>query len=336
MSDPANNNNLLNGTPVREKTTGVPLNIKVILAFSAIYVIWGTTYLAIRFVIETMPPFCMMGCRFLTAGAILYMWARFKGNPQPRPEQWRTAAIFGTLLFFGGHGALTWSQQVLPSGVAALLVATAPIWMTLIAYFRNPVNGIPGRVILGLILGVSALVFLVEPTDLIGGQPVNIAGVSVLLIGTLSWCYGSVYSKYAGLPQNPLLASGMTMICGGALLALTGILTGETNRPFAVSGLSLLSLLYLILFGSIIAFTSYIWLLKKVSPAQVSTYAFVNPIIAVFVGWLAGGEALSVKILLASALMMAGVMAIVLRKPKKPRQPQSHVGSWKKTGLYEK
>jgi drug/metabolite transporter (DMT)-like permease len=305
---------LIAGSSVIEKTTGIPLKIKIFIAFWAIYVIWGTTYLAIRFAIETIPPFFMAGCRFLSAGAVLYSWARFRGQANPRLEQWRTAAVVGTLLFFGGHGALAWSEQVLPSGVAALLVATTPIWMILFAYFRNPVGKISGRVILGLALGCLGMVLLVEPSKLFGGQSVDLTGATVLLFGTVSWCSGSVYSKYANLPKSPLLVSGMTMLCGGTALVLVGLLTGEASALESASALSLVSLLYLILFGSIIAFTAYIWLLNTVSPAQVSTYAFVNPIIAVLVGWFGGGELLSLKILTATILMIAGVMAIVFRK----------------------
>lgn len=290
------------------------VKIKIVFAFGAIYVIWGTTYLAIRFAIETIPPFFMMGIRFISAGVILYSWARFRGQANPHLEQWRTAAVIGMLLFLGGHGTLAWSEQVLPSGVAALIVATAPIWMILLSYFRDPIGKIGGRVILGLALGFLGMVLLVEPSKIIGGQSVDLAGAGILLLGTFSWCSGSVYSKYANLPKSPLLAAGMTMLCGGTALVLVGLLTGEVKALASVSNLSLVSLFYLVLFGSIIAFTAYIWLLNTVSPAQVSTYAFVNPIIAVFVGWFGGGELLSPKIIMATILMVAGVVAIVFRK----------------------
>jgi drug/metabolite transporter (DMT)-like permease len=302
---------------VIEKIGGIPLKIKIFIAFGAIYVIWGTTYLAIRFAIETIPPFFMMGCRFLSAGTVLYSWARFRGQANPRLQQWKTAVVVGALFFFGGHGALAWSEQVLPSGVAALIVATTPIWMILLSYFRSPVGKIGRRAILGLALGFLGMVLIVEPTKLFGGQSVDTAGAAVLLFGTISWCFGSVYSKYANLPKSPLMASGMTMLCGGTALVLVGLLTGEVNAIASASALSLVSLFYLILFGSITAFTAYIWLLNTVSPAQVSTYAFVNPIIAVFVGWLGGGELLSPRILMAAILMVAGVVAIVSRKSEK-------------------
>ncbi len=302
-----------------EKNGGIPLKIKIFIAFAAIYVIWGTTYLAIRFAIETIPPFFMMGCRFLSAGTVLYSWARFRGQAYPQFRQWKTAVIIGILLFLGGHGSLAWSEQFLPSGVAALIVATTPLWMILVSYFRSPVGRIGRRVILGLALGFLGMVLIVEPTKLLGGKSVDLAGATVLLFGTISWCSGSVFSKYVNLPKSPLLASGMMMLCGGTALVLVGLLAGEYKALASASVLSLVSLFYLVLFGSIAAFTAYIWLLNTVSPAQVSTYAFVNPIIAVFVGWFGGGEPLSLRILMATILMVAGVVAIVSRKSEKRR-----------------
>lgn len=302
---------------VSKRTGSLPLKIKVIIAFGAIYVIWGTTYLAIRFAIDTIPPFFMMGCRFLAAGTFLYSWARFRGEANPRFQQWRTAVVIGILLFLGGHGALAWSEQVLPSGIAALIAATTPIWMILLSHFRSPVGRIGRRAIIGLVLGFLGTVLIIEPTKLIGGQTVDLIGATVLLVGTISWCSGSVYSKYTNLPKSPQLVSGMTMLCGGTALVLVSLLTGESDALSQASALSLLSLFYLVLFGSITAFTAYIWLLNTVSPAQVSTYAFVNPIIAVFVGWFGGGESLSPRLLLAAFFMIAGVGAIVSHESEK-------------------
>jgi len=303
-------------SPVIERTGGIPLKIKILIAFGAIYVIWGTTYLAIRFAIATIPPFLMMGCRLLSAGTVLYSWARFRGQANPRLLQWRTAAVVGTLLFFGGQGTLAWSEQVLPSGVAALIVATTPVWMIILSHFHSPVGKLGSGAILGLALGFLGMGLIVEPTKFFGGHPVDLGVAAVLLFGTISWCSGSIYSKYANLPKSPMLVSGMTMLCGGTVLVLVGVLTGESHTLSSVSALSLLSLFYLILFGSIIAFTAYIWLLKTVSPAKVSTYAFVNPVIAVFVGWAGGGEPLSLRILMATILMVAGVAGISKRNPK--------------------
>lgn len=313
---------LSNRNPDAEKPGGIPLKIKIFIAFGAIYVIWGTTYLAIRFAIETIPPFLMMGFRFLTAGTFLYAWARFRGQAKPNLRQWKISALVGTLLFLGGAGSLSWSEQVLPSGIAALIVATTPLWMILLSYIRYRTGGLDGRVILGLVLGFLGMALIVEPSRLFGGQPVPLKGVAVLLIGTILWSSGSIYSKYASLPKSPLLVSGMTMLCGGTTLTLVGLLTGESLASVSPSALSLVSLFYLISFGSIAGFTAYVWLLKTVSPARVSTYAFVNPIIAVFAGWLGGGETLSQKILMATALMVAGVAAIVIRRSEQGPTPE--------------
>lgn len=313
---------LFSRTPAIEKTGGISLRIKIIFAFGAIYVIWGTTYLAIRFAIATIPPFLMMGSRFLLAGTVLYAWARFRGQANPSLRQWKTSALIGILLFLGGAGSLGWSEQVLPSGIAAIIVATTPLWMILLSYFRSRTDRIGGRVILGLVLGFLGIVLIAEPSRLFGGQPVSLAGVAVLLVGTISWSSGSVYSKYANLPKNPLLVSGMTMLCGGTALVLVGLLSGESLVPASPSVLSLVSFFYLISFGSIAGFTAYVWLLKTVSPARVSTYAFVNPVIAVFAGWLGGGEILSQKILMAAVLMVAGVAAIVFRKAQQIHSPE--------------
>lgn len=299
--------------PVEMDASGFPTKIKIILAFGAIYLIWGSTYLAIRFAIETIPPFFMMGCRSLLAGGILYAWARLRGDDRPKPAQWVTAAIVGTLLFLVGHGALAWSEQIIPSGVAALIVATTPIWMTLLEAFRYHDNPLTGRVIIGLVAGFFGVALLAEPAKIFGGAPVDPIGALVLLLGTLSWCFGVVYMKNANLPKSSILGAGMNLLTGGGGLLLVSYLSRETMALTSVSLRSLASLLYLIAFGSIITFTAYIWLLKIKSPTQVSTHAFVNPLVAVFVGRFAGGELLSPRILTAALLMVTGVAAIVTR-----------------------
>ncbi len=301
--------------PIGGKASGLKLNIKMILAFGAVYFIWGSTYLAIRFAIETIPPFFMMGCRSLLAGAILYTWARLRGEERPQPTQWLTAAALSTLLFVGGHGALAWSEQVVSSGVAALMSATTPIWMILLQALLHHDNPLTGRVIIGLVSGFIGVVLLAEPSKVLGGLPVDLIGASVLLFGTLSWSIGAVYVKNANLPKSSTLAAGMNLMCGGGGLLILSLLSSETVAPTSVSLRSLASFLYLIAFGSIITFTAYIWLIKKTSPAQASTHAFVNPVIAILVGWLAGGEPLSPRIITTTLLMVIGVAAIVTQNP---------------------
>jgi drug/metabolite transporter (DMT)-like permease len=299
-----------------KKTTKVgthwlSIKLKIILAFGSIYLIWGSTYLAIRFAIETIPPFFMMGCRSLLAGGVLYAWARWRGVERPQLMHWVWATFIGVLLFLGGHGALAWSEQILPSGIAALIVATNPIWMTTLQAFRLHNNPLTSRVIFGLAIGLGGVFLLVEPTKLLNGLPVDPIGAVVLTLGTLSWAVGSVYSKNAELPKSSILVAGMTQLCGGGALLFVSLLSRETLSLSSISVRSFGSMLYLIVFGSISALTAYIWLLKKTTPTRVSTHAYVNPIVALFVGWLAGGELLSQRILFAALLMLIGVAAIL-------------------------
>lgn len=289
------------------------LKIKMILAFAAIYFIWGTTYLAIRFAIETIPPLFMMGSRSLLAGGILYAWARWRGEERPQFRHWIKALVIGSLLFLGGHGALAWSEQTVPSGVAALIIATNPVWMTLLQAFRSHDNPLTIRVIFGLVVGLGGVFLLVEPSKLLSGMPVDPIGTAVLIIGTLLWAIGAVHSKSAALPEGSALVAGMTLLCGGGALLFVSFLSREELSLLSVSPRSVFSIIYLIVFGSIIALTAYIWLLKKTTPSHVSTHAYVNPVVALFVGWFAGGELLSPRILFAALLMVIGVVAILTR-----------------------
>ncbi len=291
----------------------LPLRVKIILAFGAIYFIWGSTYLAIRFAVETIPPFFMMGSRSLLAGGILYAWSRWRGEERPKLTHWVKAAIIGSLLFLGGLGALAWGEQTVPSGVAALIIATNPVWMTLLQAFISNDNPLTLRVIFGLAVGLGGVFFLVEPSKILGGMPVDPVGTAVLLIGTLLWAIGAVYSKHAVLPESSTLVAGMTLLCGGGALLCVSFLSREELSFLSVSSRSVFSVLYLIVFGSIIALTAYFWLLKKTTPSKVSTHAYVNPVVAILVGWLAGGEFLSPRIMMAALLMVMGVAAILTR-----------------------
>ncbi len=289
--------------------------VKLILAFVAIYFVWGSTFLAIRFAIETIPPFFMMGFRLFLAGGILYTWARLRGSKPPQPAQWLTALALGFLFFMAGHGALVWSEQFVPSGVAALICATSPVWIIFLQAFRHAENPLTARVILGLVFGLCGVAVLMEPSMILGGTTAHLKGALVLLVGTISWSIGVVFSKRANLPENALLAAGMNLLTGGTGLLFLSYLNRETVDILSVSFLSLLSLTYLILFGSILTFSAYFWLLRTVSPSQVATHSFVNPVIAVLVGWLVGGELLNPRMLMASFLMVIGVWAIVRQKP---------------------
>lgn len=288
-----------------------PSLLRVAVALGAVYVIWGSTYLAIAVAVETLPPFWMAGVRFVISGALLYGLALWQGAPQPTLVHWRSAALVGALLLCIGNGGVVWAEQHVPSGVAALLVATVPLWMVLLEWRAGRVRPRP-EVFAGLLLGFAGLVILVGPGELLGGRGVHPVGAVVLVLASLSWAAGSVYSRRAPLPQSQFLGTGMEMLAGGALLLLAGTVAGEWARLdlAAVTPRSWLALLYLIVFGSGVGFTAYIWLLRHVSIAKVATYAYVNPVVAVLLGWALAGEALSARTALAAAVIIAAVVFI--------------------------
>ncbi|MEK7710701.1 MAG: drug/metabolite exporter YedA [Planctomycetota bacterium] len=292
-----------------------PTVLGVAAAFAAIYIIWGSTYLAIRYAVETLPPFLMAGTRFLTAGALLYSWQRFRGIGRPKRMHWRSAAIIGGLLLLGGNGGVVWAEQTVPSGVTALLITTVPIWMVLVEWLRRDGIRPDGAVVVGILLGLAGVVVLVGSNDLGGGVPLNRVGAIVLVAASLSWSIGSIYSRSAPLPDSPLLLTAMEMLCGGGLLFVAGLLSGEAGRVTAadISLRSVLSLGYLIVFGSLIAFSSYVWLLGVTTPARVSTYAFVNPVVAVLLGVTVAGEPFGVRTAGATVIIVTAVVLITTR-----------------------
>lgn len=288
---------------------------KVLAAFVALYIIWGSTYLAILFAIETIPPFLMAGIRFLVAGSILYVWGRARGAARPVRREWVAASVVGGLLLLGGNGAVVWAEQRVPSGAAALLVATVPLWMVVLDWLRPGGVRPTGRVVLGLAVGFAGLGLLVGPSDL-GGGSIDVIGALVLVIGSLSWASGSIYARGAKLPSSPLLVNGMEMLAGGVLLVLAGLVTGEASalNLAAVSGRSLAALAYLVVFGSLIGYSAYTYLLGATTPARVSTYAYVNPVVAVFLGWALAGEPLTPRVLVATAVILGAVALITLSR----------------------
>ena len=289
----------------------------IVAAFGAVYVIWGSTYLAIRFAVETLPPFLMGGARFFTAGAVLMAVLLARGAPRPTLRQWRGALVSGTFLIAGGNGLLSWSEQYVPSGLAALLVATVPLWMVAIARL-GPDRERTGRLeALGLFLGLTGVVVLVGGS----GAEVGIGGAdeaAVLLASlavvaaSISWAIGSMHNRRAELPRPPLYATALTMTAGGAVLVLVGLAAGEAGRLTLseVAGRSWLSLLYLIVFGSIVAFSAYAWLLRVVRPAAVGTYAYVNPIVALALGWWLADEPFTGPMLVGTVIIVAGVLLV--------------------------
>jgi drug/metabolite transporter (DMT)-like permease len=286
--------------------------LRLLTAFAAIYLIWGSTYLGIRIAIETLPPLLVAAMRFIVAGSLLYVWARRDGTPRPAGYQWRAAIIVGGLLLLGGNGLVTWAEQRVPSGLAALLVATVPLWMVLLNWALLRKRRPTGKVFIGLTLGLIGIVLLIGPTNLLGDHRVDVVGAGMLLLAALSWTVGSLYAHRAPLPDAPLLGTAMEMVAGGVLLALAAGVKGEWGQvDFAsVSLRSWLALAYLTLFGSIVAFTAYTWLLRVSTPARVSTYAYVNPVVAVVLGWAVAGEPLTGQMLLAAVVIVLAVAII--------------------------
>ena len=287
--------------------------LKTLLAFSAIYIIWGSTYLAIKYAVEAIPPFFTMGVRSLSAGLILYFWSRFRGNENLREKHLPPLFIIGTLFFLVGHGLLAWAQQHVPSGLAAVLVASEPLWIVAIESFFIRDTRVRLTGVAGLILGFTGIVFLVASTKGITSSGEDIIGSLAIVAGAFSWSIGAVYSRIANLPKSPLLTSGMELIIGGSLLLVTGFILGEGNQ-LQLSKLplrSVLSLGYLITFGSVIAFSAYNWLLGHTSATRISTHTYVNPIIAVLLGWLIADEQITFALLIAAFIIIISVYLVL-------------------------
>ncbi len=288
--------------------------VVLVAAFAAVYIFWGSTYLGIKYAIETLPPFLMAGSRFLFAGAILYVWARFsKDYEKPSFKHWRTSFIVGTLLLLGGNGGVVLAQKYISSSLAALLVATEPFWIVLLSWLWLKGTRPNWKVALGLLIGFFGVYLLIggqgDASQSGNGQ---IIGAFFVIAGAFSWALGSMYGLRATTPKSSALTAGMQMLSGGIVLTLVGTLKGEwtTFNIADVSANSWFALAYLIIFGSLIGFTAYSWLLKNAEPAMVATYAYVNPIIAVFLGWLIAGETFTTQMLIGAGVIVGSVVLI--------------------------
>ncbi|MCC7145317.1 MAG: drug/metabolite exporter YedA [Phycisphaeraceae bacterium] len=281
------------------------------LAFIGIYLIWGSTYLAIRFAVETMPPFLMAGARFLSAGLVLYPLVRLQGAPAPRNEHWRSAMILGCLMLLGGNGLVSWAEQWLPSGITALIIGSTPLWFNVLdwLFFAGPRP--TGRRLAGIVLGFAGIYLLVRPENLSDGS-FNPLAVAAVLIGCVSFAFGSLYSRSLEHPPSLFLTSAMQMIAGGAAMVILGSLKGEWQLadPALFSTRSILAMAYLIVIGSLLGFSAYVYLLRHAAPAAVSTYAYVNPVVAVFLGYALANETLGASALLAAAMVVVSVILI--------------------------
>ena len=297
---------------------------KVALALGGLYFIWGSTYLAIRIAIETLPPLLMAGGRFLFAGGVLYAWGRARGAPRPSGDEWRTGWISGVLMLVGGNGAVVWAEQFVPSGMVALLVATVPLWIVLQDWLSGRGASPGAGTLLGILWGFAGVGLLVTGSEIGRAGPESLAGGILVLLGAGSWAAGSLVARYGARPRSAALGNGMQMVAGGGALLLLGLLLGEGGslELSGVSAASALAVLYLVVFGSLIGFTSYIWLLRNTTPAVASTYAYVNPLVALALGWALASEPLSPRTLFAAFVILTGVMIITTRRARfgPPRQ----------------
>lgn len=288
----------------------------LVAAFFAVYVFWGSTYLAIKYAIETLPPFLMAGSRFAFAGAILFLWARLsKDYETPTRKHWRTSFIVGTLLLLGGNGGVVLAQHFIPSSLTALLVATEPLWIVILSWLWLKSGRPNWKVGAGLLLGFAGVWLLISGRTSGGigdGGSGQWIGIVAVILAALSWATGSIYGLRATVPKSSLLTAGMQMLAGSGSLLLVGLIRGEwsTFDPSAVSNNSLFGLAYLIIFGSLIGFTAYSWLLKNARPSMVATYAYVNPVIAVILGWFIAGESMTGWMLIGAGVVVGSVMLI--------------------------
>ena len=292
----------------------------MIAAFAAVYVVWGSTYLAIRYAVQTMPPLLMAGARFLVSGAMLYAWARLRGAPRPTAVEWRVAALTGVLMLCLGNGSVGWAEQRIPSALAALIVAVVPLWMVVFDWVMPGGERPTFAVIAGVIVGLAGLVVLVGPERVDTAGPVDVIGALVLVAASMAWAFGSVYNRRGARPESATMSTGLQMLGGSVALVASGLALGEGHRTSLsqISAASWAGWVYLVTFGSLLGFTAYIYLLKEVSPAKASTYAYVNPVVALVLGWAIAGEAITARTLVAAAIILGGVALITLAKASRP------------------
>lgn len=290
------------------------MKVRIWLALFSVYLIWGSTYLAIRFAIQSMPPFLMVAARFLIAGSALYIVMRLAGTPAPSRRHWLNTAVMGVLLLVGGNGLVAWAETRVLSGVTALMIGSTPLWLVVIDAVRPGGARPKWRTLAGVLIGLIGIIWLVNPADLWGsGQAVDLLGASALVLASMSWALGSIFGRERRdeMPA-PLLATAMEMLAGGAGMLLVGSLTVEWNQLnlAAITARSLTGLIYLILFGSLLAYSAYTWLLRVAPTPLVSTYAYVNPLVAVFLGYIFASEPLSLRVLGATVIILSSVVLI--------------------------
>ncbi len=302
-------------------TSAAPSRTALILAFATIYLIWGSTYLGIRVAIETMSPFLMAAARFILAGGILYTLLRARGAAAPTARQWKINAIVGTFLLLGGNGLVAWAEQRVPSGITALIIGVQPLFFVLTEW-AWPGGSKPTTISMAaLLLGFAGVAWLAAPWQDVAHGGFDAVGVLVILAACVFWAFGSIFSRHSKGNAEPLLAASMQMLTGGGALAVVALIRGEISQlnVAAISARSWISFAYLVVFGSLVGFSTFVWLIKHATPARVSTYAYVNPVVAVFLGWLILHEPVSSRVVVASIVIIAAVAIITVEKSRQPK-----------------
>lgn len=301
-------------------TTMRPPTWKVLLAFAIIYFVWGSTFLAIRVGVREVPPFLLAGMRFVVAGLVLYAWMRARGTPSPTLREWGGASLIAILIFVFDYGLLFWAEKRVPSGIAAVMMATIPVFMSLSEILILRTQRLTPRLAIALLIGIAGVAVLMSHS-LNLGNAIDTTGACALIVASISWSMASALTRKLPLPTAKAMSSGAQMLAGGVLLTLTAAGLGEFRgfRLQSVSATAWLALAYLIVAGSIIGFTAYVWLIHHESPTKVGTYAYVNPVIAVLVGYFLGGEALGPRTIVGTLLVLVSVVVITTGQAKLPR-----------------
>ena len=304
-------------------TTTHPATWKTLTAFAIIYFVWGSTFLAIRIGVNEVPPLLLAAMRFATAGLVLYLWMLASGERSPTLREWSSASLLGLIIFLFDYGLLFWSEKRIPSGIAAVMLATIPVFMALSEIIFLRTQKLTARLLLALLIGIAGVAVLMSRSLNLGGVPIDKLGAIALIFAAISWSVASAFTRILPLPSSKVMSSGAQMLTGGIFLTIAAAAFGEFHNfhPSAVSRGAWLALLYLIVAGSIIGFTAYVWLIHHQSPTKVGTYAYVNPIVAVLVGYFLGGEALSSRTILGTLFVLISVIVITTTSAKKSPAP---------------
>ena len=294
-----------------------------LLAYAAIYFLWGASFLAIRVIVARVPPLLAAGVRFLTAGLILFLWSALRGAAVPKLREWRSGVLLGVGMFACNYGPLFWAEQRVASGIAAIVSALIPVWIAAFEWTRTGAR-MPARLIAGTACGLAGVLALSLTPSQLSGRRIELLQLIALLVGTIAWAVGTIWSQHMPLPRAKPMAASIQMMWGGIALSVVSIAAGDLHRfdPGALNARVWVSMMYLIFGASIVAYTAYVWLLGHEPPTRVASYAYVNPVVAVLLGWLLGGEKLSIQIILGMVLVLAGVMAVVGQRRMAEAEPQ--------------